>query len=90
MRILNRSIGQTGRLGPRRREERGVAVIVVLALLALIFLYIAANARTLDHLNRELKLIEKQQIRRLAGPTARTNSVAVHVEPPAAPKSSPD
>jgi hypothetical protein len=63
------------RPGTDRKGEEGTAVIVVVALLSIILLYIAANARTLHYLGRELKIIEKQQIRKLAtaGPT--TNSV---------------
>jgi type II secretory pathway component PulK len=56
-------------------SQRGVAVIVVLALLAIILLYISANARTLYYLGREIKLIERQQIQRLAKPLPRTNSI---------------
>lgn len=56
-------------------SQRGVAVIVVLALLAIILLYITANARTLYYLGREIKLIERQQIQRLAKPVPRTNSI---------------
>ena len=62
-------------LSRKRRAQRGVAVIVVLALLAIILLYIGANARTLYYLGRDLKLIERQQLRRLAQPLSRTNSI---------------
>jgi len=63
------------RPGAYRKGEEGTAVIVVVALLSIILLYIAANARTLHYLGRELKIIEKQQIRKLAAAGARTNSV---------------
>jgi hypothetical protein len=59
----------------RRAAQRGVAVIVVLALLAIILLYVGANARTLYYLGRELRLIERQQLQRLAQPLPRTNSL---------------
>ena len=49
-----------------RSRERGSAVIVVLVCLALVFAYLAGNARTLHYLGRELKLIERQQTQRLA------------------------
>lgn len=62
-------------LARKRQAQRGVAVIVVLALLAIILLYIGANARTLYYLGRELKLIERQQLQRLAQPLPRTNSI---------------
>ena len=57
-----------------RRDERGSAVVVVITLLAIILIYIAGNARTLQHLDREVKLIERKQVRRIASP-ANTNSV---------------
>ncbi|MGA2866335.1 MAG: hypothetical protein ABSF95_17820 [Verrucomicrobiota bacterium] len=50
---------------PSGRRERGSAVIVVLALLAIVFIYIGYNVRTLHYLARELKLVERQQTRRL-------------------------
>lgn len=65
----------TSSLSRKGRAQRGVAVIVVLALLAIILLYIGANARTLYFLGRELKLIERQQLQRLAQPLPRTNSI---------------
>jgi hypothetical protein len=55
-----------------------MAVIVVLAFLAIIFLYIAANARTLSHLEKDVRLLEMRQTRRLAIAN-KTNSLAVTV-----------
>jgi hypothetical protein len=52
-----------------------MAVIVVIALIAIVLVYVGGNARTLDQLGRELKLVEKQQIRRLRGPAPVTNTV---------------
>ena len=52
-----------------------MAVIVVIAFLAILFVYIAANIRALDHLNRELKFVEQKQTHRLAQPEIKTNSV---------------
>jgi hypothetical protein len=46
-------------------DRSGSAVIVVLALLALIFLYLAGNLGTLHHLGRELKLLDQKQTLRL-------------------------
>ncbi len=51
-------------------------MIVVLALLAIILVYVADNLKTLNHLSRELKLVEQRQLRRLqatAGTNASTN-----------------
>ena len=50
---------------PTPRRQAGSAVIVVMALLAIILVYVAGNLRTLNSLGRELKLLERQQTRRL-------------------------
>jgi len=57
------------------KDERGSAVIVVMALLVIVLIYLAANVRTLSHLTRDLRLIERQQTNRLAAISAKTNSV---------------
>lgn len=46
------------------RRERGSAVVVVLAVLALITVYVVANSRVLFHLKADLKLIEQQQLKK--------------------------
>lgn len=56
------------------RRQSGSAVIVVMALLAILLVYMAGNLRTLTNLGRELKLVERQQIRRLEAVAPRTNS----------------
>jgi hypothetical protein len=62
-------------------------VIVVIALLAIILVYVAGNLRTLNILGRELKLLEQQQIRRLQAATLRTNAPpAITVATNAVPK----
>lgn len=53
-------------------RQRGMAVIVVIALIGLVLILIAGNLRALFDTGRELKLIEKRQIRRLA---TRTNEL---------------
>jgi hypothetical protein len=58
-----------------QQKQSGSAVIVVLALLFLVMAYAAFNHRTLESLNREVKLIEKRQIRRLQNPDPSTNSL---------------
>jgi hypothetical protein len=60
------------------RRQSGSAVIVVMALLTIIMVYVAGNLRTINSLGRELKLLERQQIRRLQAATQTTNT------PPAA------
>jgi hypothetical protein len=52
-------------------------VIVVIALLALILVYVAGNLRTINSLGRELKLLERQQTRRLQSATQKTNTLPV-------------
>jgi len=52
-----------------------MAVIIVLAFLAIILIYLAANARTLFWLERDLKLVEQKQVQRLAGTNIKTNSI---------------
>lgn len=42
-----------------------MAVILIMALLAIILIYIAGNLGTLHHLRSDLRLIEQRQIRRL-------------------------
>jgi len=55
-------------------RQSGSAVIVVMALVAIILLYVAGNLRTLHNLGRELRLIERQQVRRLQKATPPTNA----------------
>jgi len=59
-----------------RRCQSGSAVIVVMALLAIILVYVAGNLRTLNSLGRELKLLELQQTRRLQTAAPTTNSTS--------------
>lgn len=63
-----------------RRNERGMAVIAVIGLIAILLIYVAGNARTLHLLGKEIKLHETRQVRRLATLSA-TNAPAI---PPAA------
>jgi hypothetical protein len=60
---------------PRARNESGLAVILVMALLAIVLIYIAGNLGTLHHLGRELRLLEQKQVRRLDS-VSKTNHVA--------------
>jgi hypothetical protein len=45
-----------------------------MALLAILLVYMAGNLRTLTNLGRELKLLERKQIRRLQAAAPKTNS----------------
>lgn len=76
---------------PCRRRQTGSAVIVVMALLAIILVYVAGNLRTLNTLDRELKLLERQQTRRLQTAAQRTNTPpATVVGTNSVPKSGPN
>jgi hypothetical protein len=70
----SRSTLHAPRFTSPRRREAGSAVIVVLALLAIMLVYVAGNLRTLNSLGRELKLLELQQTRRLQTAVRATNS----------------
>jgi len=50
----------------RSRSERGVAVIIVIAFVAILMIYLAANLLTLSRLGRELTFLDQKQTRRLA------------------------
>ena len=56
------------------RRESGSAVIVILALLSILLLYMAYNLKTLANLGGELRLVERQQTRRLLRAAPKTNS----------------
>ena len=58
---------------PQPRQS-GSAVVVVLALLAILLVYVAGNIRTLANLGRELRLLERQQTRRLQTAALGTNA----------------
>lgn len=66
---------------PARHHERGVAVVIVLALLTILMLYIAANMRSLRIMSQEIKLVEQRQLRHwnvnvvTLGPATSTNAM---------------
>jgi hypothetical protein len=74
----------TGRPGHAdRRSQRGSAVLLVLVFVCIVEMLIISNTRTLDHLKRELKLIDRKQQEKFLvpqGPT--TNRVPVQIQPP--------
>jgi hypothetical protein len=61
-------------------NEGGSATIIFITLLAIMVILVAANSKSLFLLDREVKLLEQQQVKRLND--SQTNSVAV-VESPA-------
>jgi len=73
-----------------RRGERGFLVIALLAILAIMLIYVNVNVRLLGHLKRELKLVEQKQIQRLekigAQPLRMTNTVTTATNALAAPQ----
>ena len=44
-------------------KQKGVALVVMVALVAIMFLLVMANGRTLSLFRRELQLLEKQQLK---------------------------
>jgi len=60
-----------------RRHEQGVAVIVVIAILAILFIYVGGNIRTFHLLSRDLKQIEQKQLRRLSLAYPATNAAVL-------------
>lgn len=63
-------------------SSRGSAVIVVLALLALLLVYVNANLTSLHRLGRDLKAIERHQLRRLQTLAPQTNAPSAAVSGP--------
>ena len=61
------------------RDERGMATIIFVALLAIMMILIMASATPLVQLRIEEKLIEQKQIERLNA--SQTNAVAATVSP---------
>lgn len=71
MKIPNPSAATT------RKREDGLAVIVMLMLLALVLAFIFTNLRTLSELRGQLKRIEQREIRRLNGATTNATPQSV-------------
>jgi hypothetical protein len=59
----------------RRTRERGVAVIIVLALIAILMILVASNVKALHQLQRELRLVEHKQLQQRDARAARTNAI---------------
>ena len=79
MRISAHNEGSRCRRPAARRGEHGFLVIALLAIVAIMLIYVNVNVRLLGNLKRELKLVEQQQIQRLekvgAEPLRLTNVV---------------
>ena len=78
MKISTHNQGPRARRPTARRGERGFLVIALLAIVAIMLIYVNINLRLLGNLKRELKLVEQQQIQRLekigAEPLPRLNT----------------
>jgi hypothetical protein len=53
-----------------RRAESGSAVMLVLIMLGIMTIFVAVNTVTIRTISRELKLLEKKQVKRLDGATS--------------------
>ena len=67
------SLGVDGRAAarPYRRGERGSATILVLALVAIMMVFVTANQLVLHNLKRELRIVEQKQLKKFQSPTAK-------------------
>ena len=66
------------------RRNQGMAVIVVITLVSIIVIYLAFNLRTLASLQRELRLLDRQQTRRLQAASTSASGQAPTNRPPVA------
>ncbi len=53
---------------PTSASQRGSATALVLAILALVAVYVVANSLVTRHLKADLKLIEQKQLKKYAAP----------------------
>lgn len=70
-----------------RQRQEGMATLVMLTILFILCVYLTANLRTLNQLDREIKLVDQLQQRRLLVLTAhhRPTTNNVPAETPAQP-----
>jgi hypothetical protein len=64
-----------GRAAPKRGED-GMATLIFITLLAIMLILVTAESRALFNLHREVRLLEKQQLKRLNPPATNTVSTA--------------
>lgn len=62
----------TGGLVAPKHREGGSITVVFIALLAIMMILVTAESSALFRLHREVKFLEKQQIKRLNGPATNT------------------
>jgi hypothetical protein len=65
----------------KHSDERGLATVVFIALLAIMLILVTAESRALFQLHREVKFLERQQLKRLNPPTTNTVSTATSAQP---------
>lgn len=58
----------------RNHARAGYATVMVMGLLALLFVVVAANSRNVNHLYRELQLLEQRQTEHWQYHSASTNA----------------
>lgn len=58
------------------RERGFFATIIMVAILGILLIFVAANAKRLLQLDRELNLVEQRQVKKFNTPAAVTNPVA--------------
>ena len=61
--------------------ERGMATVVFIALLAIMLILVTAESRALFQLHREVKFLERQQLKRLNPLATNTVSTATYAQP---------
>jgi hypothetical protein len=90
MKLPRQTGGERPGRGNTTAPNRGVAIIVVLVVLAILAALLIANARTLAHLKAEILLVEKrQQQKYLVQPSPPAPVVAPAAEPTGPPAREP-
>lgn len=56
-------------------QPRGSAVVVMLVIIAILGIFVVANAKRLHQLKRELKIVERRQLEKFLPPPSTTNVV---------------
>jgi hypothetical protein len=69
---------------PKPKHESAMAVIAVMVLLSLILVFIAGNLGTLNHLGRDLRLVEERQKRHWSSLAPPKSSIQTNAPPSAA------
>ena len=54
-----------------QRSARGSATVLVLALVAIMMVFLTANQRVLHNLKREVRLVEQKQLKKFQPPAAK-------------------